>query len=264
MIVYAVDVGTTNIKVALFDERLRRLALTQAPVAYDREGARVEFNPQHLFDLIVELMQGCSAQYGDTARHDAVIALTGQAESLVLRNAAGDLVRPGISWLDARATAEAAEIAEEFGSAQAFAITGEPEASATWPAAKLRWLARHDPDALDQARAVLMVKDDIIFRLTGVKAGEVTTRGFTYLYDVPGQRYWPEMLDFCAVRTETLPEIVGAGHRAEVVERARVDPVARGSRQPVKHLSNHGAHAAAGPDDLRKRLGSDGTEVEHL
>ena len=32
MIVYAVDVGTTNIKVALFDERLRRLALTQAPV----------------------------------------------------------------------------------------------------------------------------------------------------------------------------------------------------------------------------------------
>ena len=264
MIVYAVDVGTTNIKVALYDERLRRLALTQAPVTYDREGARVEFDPQRLFDLIVELMQGCSDRYGDTARHDAVIVLTGQAESLVLRDAAGDLVRPGISWLDARATAEAAEIAEEFGSAQAFAITGEPEASATWPAAKLRWLARHDPDALDQARAVLMVKDDIIFRLTGVQAGEVTTRGFTYLYDVPGQRYWPEMLDFCAVRTETLPEIVGAGHRAEVVERARVDPVARGSRQPVKHLSNHGAHAAAGPDDLRKRLGSDGTEVEHL
>jgi sugar (pentulose or hexulose) kinase len=224
MIVYAVDVGTTNIKVALFDERLRRLALTQAPVTYDRGGARVEFNPQRLFDLIVELMQGCSEQYGDTARHDAIIALTGQAESLVLRNAAGALVRPGISWLDARATAEAVELAEEFGSAQAFAITGEPEASATWPAAKLRWLARHDPDALDQAQAVLMVKDDIIFRLTGVKAGEVTTRGFTYLYDVPGQRYWQEMLDFCAVRTETLPVIVDAGKNvgpvvAEVLDR---------------------------------------------
>ena len=185
MIVYAVDLGTTNVKVALFDERLRRLALMQAPVTYDRKGARVEFDPQGLFDLVVELVQGCGNQYGDTARHDAVIAITGQAESLVLRNAAGDLVRPGISWLDARATAEAVELAEKFGSAQAFAITGEPEASATWPAAKLRWLARHDPDALDQARAVLMVKDDIIFRLTGVKAGEVTTRGFTYFYDVP-------------------------------------------------------------------------------
>jgi xylulokinase len=224
MIVYAVDVGTTNIKVALFDERLRRLALAQAPVTYSRGGARVEFDPQHLFDLIVELMQGCSAQYGDTARHNAVIALTGQAESLVLRDAAGALVRPGISWLDARATAEARELAEEFGSAQAFAITGEPEASATWPAAKLRWLARHDPDALDQARAILMVKDDIIFRLTGVKAGEVTTRGFTYFYDVHGQRYWQEMLDFCAVRIETLPVIVDAGQdmgpvAAEVLDR---------------------------------------------
>jgi sugar (pentulose or hexulose) kinase len=224
MIVYAIDLGTTNVKVALFDERLRRLALMQAPVTYDREGARVEFDPQGLFDLIVELVQGCGDQYGDTARHHAVIAITGQAESLVLRNAAGDLVRPGISWLDARATAEAVELAEKFGSAQAFAITGEPEATATWPAAKLRWLARHDPDALDQARAVLMVKDDIIFRLTGVQAGEVTTRGFTYFYDVPGQRYWPEMLDFCAIRTEALPAIVDAGQNvgpvvAEVLDR---------------------------------------------
>ena len=55
-----------------------------------------------------------------------------------------------------------------------------------------------------------MVKDDIIFRLTGVKAGEVTTRGFTYFYDVPGQRYWPEMLDFCAVRPRRFRVIVDA------------------------------------------------------
>src|ERR1700749_997582 len=116
-------------------------------------------------------MHGCSDQYGDRAWYGGLSTITGQAESLVLRNAAGDLVRPGISWLDARATAEAVELAEQFGSAQAFAITGEPEASATWPAAKLRWLARHDPDVLDRARAVLMVKDDVIFRFTGVQAG---------------------------------------------------------------------------------------------
>ena len=44
-----------------------------------------------------------------------------------------------------------------------------------------------------------MVKDDIIFRLTGARRGEVTTRGFTYFFDVPGQRYWHEMLDFCSI-----------------------------------------------------------------
>ena len=248
MIVYAVDLGTTNIKVALFDERLRRLALTQAPVAYDREGGRVEFDPQRLFDLIVELMHGCSDQYEDTARHDAVITITGQAESLVLRNGAGDLVRPGISWLDARATAEAVELAEQFGSAQAFAITGEPEASATWPAAKLRWLARHDPDVLDRARAVLMVKDDVIFRFTGVQAGEVTTRGFTYFYDVPGRRYWADMLDFCAVRAESLPVIVDAGQTvgpvvAEVLDRL---PAAASYRVDTGALDHFCAMAGTG------------------
>jgi sugar (pentulose or hexulose) kinase len=77
MIVYAVDLGTTNVKVALFDERLRRLALAQAPVTYDRGGTHVEFDPQRLFDLIIELMQACGDQHGDTARHDAVITITG-------------------------------------------------------------------------------------------------------------------------------------------------------------------------------------------
>ena len=38
MLVYAVDVGTTNLKVVLYDEQLRRLAMASAPAVYDRDG----------------------------------------------------------------------------------------------------------------------------------------------------------------------------------------------------------------------------------
>jgi xylulokinase len=82
---------------------------------------------------------------------------------------------------------------------------------ATWPATKLRWLEVHRPDVLAATHRVLMVKDYVLLRLTGQAVGEETTRGFTYLYDVPARAYWPEMVDFCGIRLNMLPELVPAG-----------------------------------------------------
>ena len=44
VLVYAVDLGTTNVKVVLYDEHLRRLAVASAPAVYRRAGDRVEFS----------------------------------------------------------------------------------------------------------------------------------------------------------------------------------------------------------------------------
>lgn len=224
MLVYGVDLGTTNVKVVLFDDRLRRLAVAQAPAEYDRSGPRVEFDPVRLFDVVLGLIARCADHHGSTAQHDAVIAITGQAESLVLTDAGGRPVRPAISWLDDRAIVQARDIADEFGTDHGFAVTGEPESSATWPAAKLRWLAQHEPDTLAEATRVLMLKDDLIQRFTGQAVGELTTRGFTYLYDVTSGAYWDAMLDFCSVRATAMPRVVRAGLdvgtvRSDVLER---------------------------------------------
>ncbi len=128
----------------------------------------MEFDPVQLFELVIDLIWRCARAFGDTAAHHAVIAITGQAESLVLVDETGRPVRPGISWMDDRAGHEVAEIGEAFDPSVAFAVTGEPEPSATWPAVKLRWLAKHEPTTMAAARQVLMIKDDLIQRLTGV------------------------------------------------------------------------------------------------
>lgn len=224
MLVYAVDLGTTNVKVVLYDERLRRLAVASAPTVYDRDEAWVEFDAAALFDLVIDLIGRCAWAVPATASHDAVIALTGQAESLVLNDRKGAPVRPALSWLDDRAGAEAAEIGEHFGIDAAFAVTGEPSPSATWPASKLRWLARHEPEALEQTAAVLMVKDELLRRFTGEAVGELTTRGFTYLYDVRGGHYWDKMLDFVSVPSGSLAPLVPAGMEVGAV---RSDVVGR-------------------------------------
>ena len=211
MLIYAVDLGTTNVKVVLFDERLRRLAVAHAETEYDRDGQRVEFDPTLWFDRVVDLIWQCADSYGESSAHQAVIAITGQAESMVLVDSAGRPRRPALSWLDARAATETQEVANQFDSRSAFQVTGEPEPSATWPAVKLRWLAKHEPENLATADAVLMIKDDLIRRFVGAAVGEVTTRGFTYFYDVAAGTYWPAMLDFCSVDVRQLPEVVRAG-----------------------------------------------------
>lgn len=221
MLVYAVDLGTTNTKVVLFDERLRRLASASAPARLERSGDRVELSPALLLDDVIDLVGRCASAAADAGvdvgAHAAVLALTGQAESLVLVDDAGADVRPAMSWLDDRAAVEAIELAERFDAAEAFAVTGEPASSSTWPAAKLRWLARHEPYALERASQVLMLKDDLTRRLTGAALGERTTRGFTYLYDVRAGEPWAPMLDAVGIGAASLPPVVPAGTEAGAV-----------------------------------------------
>jgi sugar (pentulose or hexulose) kinase len=116
--------------VALYDESLQRLALASTAVVYKTSAGRVEFDPSSVVADVLRLVGQCGAgSEADTRRHHATIVLTGQAESPVLATNDMTPVRPGISWMDGRASQESAEI----------------EASATWPASKLRWLARHEP-----------------------------------------------------------------------------------------------------------------------
>lgn len=210
MRVYAVDLGTTNIKVVLFDERARRLAEAAAAMHYERVGSRVEFDAEAVLAAVLDLVRECAGRAAVGDDEPAVIVVTGQAEAFVLTDAGGRPLVPGISWMDERSAVEAEEIAARFGDT-GFAVTGQPESVATWPASKLRWFAAHRPEVLDAAQHVLMIKDFVILRLTGRAVGEESTRGFTYLYDVPRRRYWPEMIDFCGVRPEQLPEVVPAG-----------------------------------------------------
>jgi len=212
MLIYAVDLGTTNLKVALYDECLRRLALASKAVVYDTGEGRVEFDPLAIVADVIDLIGQCASLSGiETRPHRAVIVLTGQAESLVL--ARGDMapVRPGISWLDSRASRESAEIEAEFTAAEGFRITGQPFPTSAWPASKLRWLGRHEPRSTDAARHVLMIKDYVQLHLTGVAAGESSTRAFSYFYDVAADAYWPAMVDFCGVELAKLPPIIAPG-----------------------------------------------------
>jgi xylulokinase len=208
MAIAAIDLGTTNIKIAVFDDGLRSLALESAPVAYVREGDRVEFDADAYYRSLLETLGRCCLKAGGAARPLRQIVLTGQAESLILLDRAGSPVRRGISWLDMRSTAECAELEERFPRPLTYRITGQPSLIPTWPITKMLWLKRHEPESFAKAATYLLLKDYVQYRLTGRLAGDFSIYSFSHYFDVTRKEYWSDILDACGVRIGQLPPLV--------------------------------------------------------
>jgi xylulokinase len=108
---------------------------------------------------------------------------------VVLLDDGDQVLGPALLWCDGRTAAECDEITERAGGEEhLLAMTGNP-ALTGFSAPKLLWLRRHQPDAFRRARAFLLPKDYVRFRLTGAKASEVSDASGTLLFDV-GQRRW--------------------------------------------------------------------------
>ncbi len=55
----AIDLGTTNIKAALFDTTLEQVSSYTETVHYNREDNNVEFDPSVYFDKVITVLRTC-------------------------------------------------------------------------------------------------------------------------------------------------------------------------------------------------------------
>jgi xylulokinase len=90
---------------------------------------------------------------------------------------------PAIMWSDRRAGAEASEIAQRFGGAEAAHLRTGTMLDAAAPAAKLLWLSRHEPDRLSGTRWILSRRDFVLHEMTGEIATDATLAQSSGLYD---------------------------------------------------------------------------------
>lgn len=200
-----IDLGTTNIKVSAFTDAFQTIGAESEKVIYQQEDERVEFDAADYFDRLAAAMGRLRPKITEPVHQ---IVLTGQAESLVVVGADGQPLRPAISWLDMRSSQEVAQIRAAFPEDEAYQITGQPANVETWPITKMRWLKTHEPEVFRQADKYLMIKDYIHYRLTGLMLGEYSIYNFTYYFDIHKKTYWMDLLDWCGIRRDQLPDLV--------------------------------------------------------
>ena len=214
-----IDLGTTNLKAALYDEDLHLLDSESFPVRYAGEDGFVEFDVDACFNQLVDLLEALLRRQKIT-RLEA-LALTGQAETLILLDRDGRPIGNAISWMDERSQSECAELGARFTPEEVEAVTGQLSMLPTWPSTKIMWLRHHRPEQFRRAAKFVLFKDYIAMRLTGRLMADMSIATFSLWFDIYNKAYWPEMLDAldidqgylaelsepCAVAGELLPQI---------------------------------------------------------
>ena len=201
-----VDLGSTNIKAAIYSEDFALIDRRSRPVEYIRENGFVEFDAEAYCNDLIGLLGEMVRENGATDIRE--IAFTGQAESLVILDAAGKPMMNAISWMDERSTEECEKLSKQFDSATCEAITGQMAVLPTWPATKILWLKRNRPEVYDNAAHYMLLKDYVVYYLTGEKKADMSIATFSFYFDIYNKVYWKAMLDAIGVRESQLPELV--------------------------------------------------------
>lgn len=227
MNILTIDLGTTFIKVGCFDSELRQLSMESVAVELDYDNEWIEFDPDEYFSGILSAMKNCIRTAGvcEISR----IVLTGQAESLVILDKNASPVRKAISWLDNRSSEQVKELSSIFDPKKSFLITGQVEILTTWPVTKILWLKQNEPGSYYKADKYLLLKDYIVFRLTGRIAGEYSIYNFSYYFDIVRKNYWTEILDYIGVKESQLPQLFEPCTDIGTIKEEIADAISTGS-----------------------------------
>ncbi|MFC2030944.1 xylulokinase [Chloroflexota bacterium] len=187
--ILAHDLGTTGNKATIFDVSGAMLAATSW--GYQTDYPRPNWAEQSAADwwrAVRESTRELLSASGLAAREIAVVSFSGMMNGALPVDALGQPLRPAIIWADQRATVEAEFLAQACGTEEVYRRTGH-RPGASYTAAKMLWILRHQPDIYTRTRQVLQAKDYVAYRLSGVFATDYSDASSTNLFDLE-QREW--------------------------------------------------------------------------
>jgi len=207
-----IDAGTTSFKGAVFNQNGEMLATEN--IGYEliiSQDSIVELEPDKYKDVLRRLLKILFEKTGIKPDDVAGMSIDSQAETLIFVDRFGKSLRNAIVWLDNRAIQEADEIKEVFGRERVYKTTGQPEIAATWPACKILWLKKNQPDIFEKVKKFLLLEDYLIYSLTGRYATEKSLLTSTIYFNIISGTWWKDMLDYIGVDESCLPPVYNSG-----------------------------------------------------
>lgn len=210
------DIGTSGTKTALFDENGQTIAT--ATYGYDLFQPQAGWAEQNPEDWWIACVQGIKDVMEKSKVKNSQIkgvGLSGQMHGLVLLDKENKLIRDSIIWCDQRTEKECEEITEKIGKERLIEITGNP-ALTGFTLSKLLWVRNNEPENYRKINKVLLPKDYIRFKLTGVFATEVSDASGMQMLDINTRNWSDELLKCLGIDKSLLADVyesvVVSGH----------------------------------------------------
>jgi xylulokinase len=207
-ITLAHDLGTTGNKATLFTPDGTLLASHYFPYATDHpRPGWAEQDPADWQRAFIESTRAVLSQAGVRAKDLAAVTFSGHMLGCIPVRCNGELIRrKALLWADYRSEKQARAIEERIGWEAFYRRTGGGLELALYPAAKLMWLKKNEPQVYKEARWFLGTKDWLTSWLTGRFVTDFSDASNTGLFDLAKRRWADDIVRELGLDIEKLPD----------------------------------------------------------
>ncbi len=241
MLYIGVDLGTSAVKLLLMDEKgeIRKIVSKEYPLYFPHPGWS-EQDPEDWFSQSMEGIKELTAECDKS--QVAGISFGGQMHGLVALDEGDKVIRPAILWNDGRTGEETDYLNEVIGKDRLSAYTANI-AFAGFTAPKILWMKKHEPENFAKIRKIMLPKDFLAYKLSGVFCTDVSDASGMLLMDVKNRCWSKEMLDICGIAMEQLPTLYESFQAVGTLKPEIAGEL--GLSEQVKVIAGAGDNAAA-------------------
>jgi xylulokinase len=207
-----IDLGTTAIKIGLFDEYINKIGTsTQEYKLITASEFAVEQKVAVYWGAFKTCLTNVMNKTGISSSDILALSISAQGETMVFLGADGEPLYNAIVWMDNRAQEEAKILEERFDPDEIHKITGQSDVIPLSPGCKILWFKRNHPELFSKVHKFLLIEDYFFYRMCGKFYGEGSLWCSTHMWNINTKEYWQPMLDELGVSREQLPKVVESG-----------------------------------------------------
>ena len=205
MLYVGVDLGTSAVKLLLMDGkgRIEKIVSREYPIYFPNPG----WSEQKPEDWFAQTMNGLKELLSECDRSQvAGISFGGQMHGLVILDDQDQVIRPALLWNDGRTYEECDYLNQIIGKEKLSGYTANI-AFTGFTAPKILWVKNKEPENFARIRKIMLPKDYIAYRLSGVHCTDVSDAPGMLLFDVKHRKWSSEMLEICGVTEEQMAKV---------------------------------------------------------
>ena len=205
MLFIGVDLGTSAVKLLLMDEngKIKKTVSREYPLYFPHPG----WSEQKPEDWYIQSMDGLKELLKDEKKEEvAGISFGGQMHGLVLLDENDEVIRPALLWNDGRTYEECDYLNNVIGTEKLSEYTANISFTG-FTAPKILWIKNKEPENFARIKKIMLPKDYLAYRLSGVHCTDVSDASGMLLFDVKNRTWSKEMCEICSVKPEWLAKV---------------------------------------------------------
>ena len=202
MLYIGIDLGTSAVKLLLMDSegKIVNIVSREYPLYFPHPG----WSEQKPEDWYAQTMDGIKELIAGVDKSQvAGISFGGQMHGLVILDKDDNVIRPATLWNDGRTTEETDYLNNVIGKEKLSEYTANI-AFAGFTAPKILWVKNNEPENFAKIAKIMLPKDYIAYKLTGVHCTDVSDASGMLVFDVKNRKWSKEMCDICGITEDQL------------------------------------------------------------